>query len=35
MPSSDKGNRPDPVEALEELGRLALREHTMKSLCSR
>src|SRR3712207_6759368 len=32
MSSTEHANRPDPAEALEELGRLALREHTMQSL---
>jgi len=32
MASSEHPGRPDPGKALEELGRLALREHTMQSL---
>jgi GAF domain-containing protein len=32
MPTNDEMNRPDPAEALDELGRFALREHTMQSL---
>ncbi|MGY1634874.1 ANTAR domain-containing protein [Geodermatophilus sp. SYSU D01186] len=32
MSSNLDAHRPDPAEALEQLGRLALREHTMQSL---
>src|SRR5947209_4851193 len=32
MSDNEEADRPNPAEALEQLGRLALREHTMQSL---